>query len=139
LRMTRRDRRTVGCNFPRYEDRQSGTKHDYEEPCCLSLHDYAEGDSQFLQNAARHSTRRHIPQYCILHIHRCEQSKLQIQKGCSKLLATECLIVQPAISGTSSFRLMRRFRNTGKNRILALSCLSVRTHGKDRLPLDEFS
>jgi hypothetical protein len=31
----RKDRRTVGSNFQRYEAWQSDRQHDYEEPCCF--------------------------------------------------------------------------------------------------------
>ena len=120
LRGNRRNRRTVDSNFPRYEDWQSGRNHYYEKSCCLPVRDNEE-DSQFLQYAAYHSTRRHKPQYSTLHIHRCEQFKLQRQKGRSELMATQYLILQPAILGTSSFRFTGRFDNTGKSRVLAVS------------------
>jgi hypothetical protein len=70
--------------------------------------------SQFLQNAAYHSTRRHVPQYSILPIHRCEQFKLQRLKAYSEPLATQYLILQPAITGISSSRFMRSFPTIGK-------------------------
>ena len=133
---TRRLRNTaVESNLPQYGDWQSDRRHDYENPSCLPVHDY-EADGQ---NATYHRTRRHKPQYSALHTHHCEQYELQKQQGCSELRTTECLILQPAISGTSSFKFMRRFHNAGENRILALSRLSVRPYGKDRLPLEEFS